>query len=141
MSIELYDNLLTADDFLYIHKEMQYELEPREQIEGALKNGLFSVVAKDNGEVIGMGRLVGDGFMYCYIQDVRVLPQYQNRGIGKSIVNKLIDYVRQNGIPNTSVSIGLMSARGKESFYEKFGFIRQPGDNIGTGMIKDISIE
>lgn len=140
MDIEFYDNLLSADDFLYIHKEMGYELEPREQIEQALKRGLFSVVAKDNDKIIGMGRLVGDGFMYCYIQDVRVLPQYQNKGIGKAIVNKLLDYAYQNGIPNTGISIGLTSAKGKESFYEKLGFIKQPNDNMGSGMIRDIDI-
>lgn len=126
---------------MYIHKEMKYEIEPREQIEQALKKGLFSVVAKDNGKIIGMGRLVGDGVMYCYIQDVRVLPQYQNKGIGKAIVSKLIDYARQNGISSTSISIGLMSAKGKESFYEELGFIKQPSNNIGSGMIMDIDIE
>lgn len=141
MSIKFYDNLLTADDFLYIHNEMQYELEPREQIENALKKSLFSIVAKDNEKIIGMGRLVGDGFMYCYIQDVRVLPQYQNKGIGKTIVNRLIDYACQNGIPNTNISIGLTSAKSRESFYEKLGFIKQPNNNIGHGMIMDIDIE
>lgn len=108
MSIEFYDNLLTADDFLCIHKEMKYEIEPREQIEQALKKGLFSVVAKDNG---------------------------------KAIVSKLIDYARQNGILRTSISISLMSAKGKENFYEELGFIKQPSNNIGSGMIMDIDIE
>lgn len=141
MKIEYYDNILTAEDFLQLYKEMHYEPEPREQLEQALKNGLFSVTAKENGKIIGMGRLVGDGFMYCYIQDVRVSPPYQNKGIGKTIVNKIIQYASQNGIHNTNISIGLMSAKGKEGFYEKLGFIRQPNDTMGFGMMKEITVE
>ncbi len=141
MSVEFFQNILTADDYLYIHKEMQYQLEPKEQIEQALKKGIFSVVVKDGEKIIGMGRMVGDGYMYCYIQDVRVLPQYQKKGIGKAIINKLLDYARQNGIPNTSISIGLTSAKGKENFYEKFGFVKLPDVHMGSGMYRDIDIE
>ncbi|MCR5501527.1 MAG: GNAT family N-acetyltransferase [Lachnospiraceae bacterium] len=32
-------------------------------------------------EVVGMGRLVGDGVMYWYLQEIVVLPEYQGRGI------------------------------------------------------------
>ena len=141
MGIQLYDNVLTAEDFLYIHKEMQYAPDPREQIEQALKKGLFSVMAKDDEKIVGMGRLVGDGYMFFYIQDVRVLPQYQNKGIGKVIVNRLIDYACKSAISKTSISIGLMSAKGKESFYEKLGFSKLPSNNLGFGMTKDIDIE
>lgn len=140
MNIKLYENILSVDDFLYIHKEMGYELEPREQVELALTKSLYTVLVKDNNDIVGMGRLVGDGAMYFYIQDVRVLPHYQNKGIGKAIINKLIDFVHQNGISQTSISIGLFSAKGKESFYEGLGFNRQPCEEMGHGMCKEINI-
>ncbi len=31
--------------------------------------------------------------------------------------------------------IGLMSTRGMESFYKKFGFIERPNDGLGSGMV------
>jgi GNAT superfamily N-acetyltransferase len=140
LKIDYYENCLTAEDYLYIHEHMHYELEPKAQIEQALTRSLFTVTAKENGMLIGMGRLVGDGVMYCYIQDVRVLPDYQNKGIGTGIVRRLVDYVRLHGLPKTGISIGLTSAVGREHFYERLGFVRHPNADIGYGMVLDINI-
>ncbi|USB33384.1 GNAT family N-acetyltransferase [Paenibacillus sp. YPG26] len=141
MNIKFYDNLLSADDYLFIHQAMNYDLEPREQIEQALSRSIRTVTAKDGDKIVGMGRLVGDGLMYCYIQDVRVLPYYQNKGIGKAIINRMIEYARQNGLPNTVITIGLSSAKGAERFYENLGFIKQPCHDMGHGMYIDMEID
>lgn len=58
---------------------------PIEQVEQALKNDLLDIVAIVNDYVVGMGRLVGDGAMYWYLQEIIVLPEYQGNGIGTSI--------------------------------------------------------
>ena len=57
---------------------------PLPQAEAALRTGLFRVTAFCEGKAVGMGRLVGDGSMYWYIQDMAVLPEYQGRGIEKA---------------------------------------------------------
>ena len=49
----------------------------------ALENSLFSVVAIEHGDVIGLGRIVGDGGLYFYIQDLIVHPEFQGKGLGK----------------------------------------------------------
>ena len=95
---------------------------PIEQVEKALENDLFDVVAIVNNEVVGMGRLVGDGVMYWYLQEIIVLPEYQGRGIGTSIVNYLLDYIKKHTIEETFTSVGLTAAEGKSTFYERFGF-------------------
>ena len=75
-----------------------------------------------------MGRLVGDGAMYWYLQEIVVLPEYQGKGIGKSIVNRLIEYIKSTAILGTIIDVGLTAVKGKEPFYEKFGFsIRATG--------------
>lgn len=51
-----------------------------------------------------------------------MLPEYQGQGIGKRIVNKLLEHVRNTAIPGTGVEVGLTAVKGKEPFYEKFGF-------------------
>ena len=33
-----------------------------------------------------MGRLVGDGAMYWYLQEIVVLPEYQRQGIGAQLI-------------------------------------------------------
>jgi GNAT superfamily N-acetyltransferase len=140
MNIEFFDNQLTAEEYLRVHQELNYDLEPKAQVEKALEKSLFTVTVKDNGRIIGMGRLVGDGAMYCYIQDVRVIPAYQNHGIGRAIVSRLVEAARQNGISNTGISVGLTSAVGKEPFYEKLGFTALPGNDMGSGMYLDLDI-
>lgn len=93
-----------------------------EQADKAINNSLFNVVAKINGQIVGMGRLVGDGVMYWYLQEIIVLPEYQGKGIGKSIVIRLLEHIRETMQPGTQVSVGLTAVHGKEPFYEKLGF-------------------
>lgn len=126
---ELIDNVLTAEDFVQLKVATGFWDRPLEQAQKAIDNGLFNVVAIHNGQVIGMGRLVGDGAIYWYLQEIIVLPEFQGMGIGKSIVNRLLDYIKSSAIPGTHISIGLTAAKGKEPFYEKFGF-----ELTGSGM-------
>ncbi len=122
VEITLVDNGLTAEDFIRLKVATGFMDRPVEQVKKALKNGLFNVTAMHNGEVIGMGRLVGDGAMYWYLQEIIVLPEYQGQGIGKSIVNRLIEHIESTAIPGTKVEVGLTAVKGKEPFYEKLGF-------------------
>ena len=124
---ELIENELTAKDFIRLKVATGFVERPVEQVEKALKNDLYDVTAVYNGEVIGMGRLVGDGFLYWYLQEIIVLPQFQGQGIGTKIVNRLLEYIKENAAPGTIVSVGLTAATGKDTFYEQFGFSKSLG--------------
>ena len=67
-------------------------------------------------------RLVGDGAMYWYLQEIVILPQFQRKGIETMIVNHLVDYAKANSSTGKFTTIGGVSAKGKEPFYEKMGF-------------------
>ena len=137
---DLVDNVLHADDFLCLRKEVNFTLKTAEQAEIAIGNGLFNVAAISNGVVIGMGRLIGDGAMYWYLQDIAITPQYQGKGIGRAIVMHLIEYVKKTAIPGTQVMIGLSAAKGKDPFYEKLGFVSRPSETGGPGMQMMVNI-
>lgn len=122
LQFELIDNKLKAADFIRLKVVAGFMDRPVKQVEAALKNGLLNVSAICDGKVVGMGRLVGDGAMYWYLQDIIVLPEYQGKGIGTSIVNRLIEHVKHSVIPGTGIELGLSAVKGKESFYERFGF-------------------
>ena len=66
-----------------------------------------------------------------------VIPKYQNKKIGSQIMNKLLEKVNQIKIENTYVRVYLDDAKGKEKFYERFGFITREDANLGSGMILD----
>lgn len=101
----------------------------------ALQNGLLNVSAIYHDELVGMGRLVGDGAMYWYLQEIIILPNFQRKGIGTMIVEHLVDYAKANSITGKFTTIGGVSAKGKERFYEKMGF-----EIIPNGMKKMIEI-
>ena len=134
--IILVDNILQAEDFVRLRIETGFAEVPVEHARKALQNGLINVSAIYNGELVGMGRLVGDGAMYWYLQEIIILPQFQRKGIGTMIVNHLVDYAKANSTTGKFTTIGGVSAKGKEPFYEKMGF-----EIISNGMIKMIEIE
>ena len=94
--IRLIDNILQAEDFIRLRIQAGFVEIPVEHARKALRNGLMNVSAIYNGELVGMGRLVGDGAMYWYLQEIIILPQFQRKGIGTMIVNHLVDYAREN---------------------------------------------
>ena len=80
---------------------------------------MYILTAYENDEPIGMGRIVGDGAVICYVQDLIVIPEKQSDGIGGMILNRLKKFVAQEGIPGTTMMFDLMCAKGRENFYEK----------------------
>lgn len=132
----LVDNILKAEDFVRLRIETGFAEVPVDHARKALQNGLINVSAIYNGELVGMGRLVGDGAMYWYLQEIIILPQFQRKGIGTMIVNHLVDYAKANSMTGKFTTIGGVSAKGKEPFYEKMGF-----DIISNGLYKIIEIE
>jgi GNAT superfamily N-acetyltransferase len=83
-----------------------------------------------------MGRIVGDqGFIY-FIADVIVLPEFQGQGIGAMIMGSIIGYLRAHAPEHAYIT--LMAAKGKERFYEKFGFFTRPTEKHGHGMMLSI---
>jgi ribosomal protein S18 acetylase RimI-like enzyme len=90
----------------------------------SLQHSLYCVLAVQDEQVVGMGRIVGDGAIYFYIQDVIVRPAFQGRGFGRCIVDNLMSWIRNNAPPRAFV--GLFAAEGRDTFYAHYGFMRHP---------------
>jgi GNAT superfamily N-acetyltransferase len=90
----------------------------------ALPNSLYGVVAMQGTRAIGMGRIVGDGAIFFYVQDVAVQPEYQGQGVGKRLLGRLVRHI--NDVAPEKAFIGLFAARGTNPFYEQFGFRAWP---------------
>ena len=137
MAIAYRENALSAEDFLRLRHAVGWSGD-LEQIELSLQRGLYNVAALDGEAVAGMGRLVGDGVMYWYVQDVIVDPAYQGQGIGREIMTRLLAHIKGNSLPRSNATVGLMSAIGKHPFYEKLGFRVRPNEREGPGMVMQI---
>ena len=134
------ENNLTVEQYLHLRQLVRWKPLLREQAQRALDNSLYVVAAYHDGELVGMGRLVGDGAVICYIQDLIVVPNIQAHGIGSMIIERLIAYAYYIGLPCTTMMLDLMCAKGREKFYQKHGFIARPTDELGPGMIQYLEL-
>ena len=134
----IHENILTAEQFCLLQESVGFGKPDLKQSEICLRNSLYSLSVEIDNKIVGMGRIVGDGARNFYIQDINIHPDYQGQGIGKAIIEKLLLYIKSYtdklGLQNCRLQIGLMAAKGKESFYEPFGFIKRPNDSQGNGM-------
>ena len=76
------------------------------------------MIDEKTGKTIGMGRVLSDGTSDAYIQDLVILPEYRNKGIGKKLVKKLTHYCKSKKIN----WIALIAEPNQEGFYENIGF-------------------
>jgi len=134
MTVELFTLPPTAGEFVELRAACGWGAVEMAVAERALAAGLVNVVARDGGRLAGFGRVVGDGVLYFYVQDVIVHPDFRGRGVGRLIVELMLAEVLKRA--PVGATIGLMAAEGKEGFYEKFGFTRRPTDRLGAGMTR-----
>ena len=115
-------NELTAKEFIELWESVWDGAPTFEQVELGLRHTLFRVSIWDDDKVIAMARMNGDMGMNYYIKDVVVRPEYQGRGIGRMLINELMKFINDNGVPGTEIFVELCAMPDKMPFYEKFGF-------------------
>lgn len=94
-------------------------LEARATLPALIAGSFCFVVAKDHeGHIVGMGRVLSDGVSDAYIQDVAVLQDFRRRGIGRAIVDRLVQHCLERCIG----WIGLVAEPGTGDFYASLGF-------------------
>ncbi len=133
--LELKENVLDTDTYLYLRKKVGWIKLTDRQAGQAVNNSLFTVCAYMDGEPVGMGRVIGDGAVISYIQDLVVIPEAQKKGIGGQILLRLKRFVEEITEPGSRMMLCLMCAKGREKFYTDNGFTARPTDKLGPGMI------
>jgi len=115
-------NELSAEEFVYLWESVWGQAPTLEQAKLATDNTLFRVSVFDGDQIAAMARVIGDLGLCYYIKDVVVSPDYQGKGIGRLLINELLKFVNENGVPDTRISVELCAMPDKIPFYEKFGF-------------------
>lgn len=135
MDIKYIERFPTPAEYNMLTDSVGWGTRKESIIEEALKNTLYSLCVYDGDKLIGYGRLLGDKTIFLYIHSVMVLPEYQGKHIGTGILNKLLEQINKYKEVNPNIRTYLGAAKGKEGFYEKFGFITRPNEELGAGMI------
>ncbi len=133
--IRLDENKISVENFNYLTDKVDWGTRDNRIVEEALNNTLYSVSVYDDDKIIGYGRIIGDKTIFLYIQDIMVIPEYQGKKIGTKIMNALLTKINEYKKINPEIRTYLGASKGKEVFYEKFGFKTRSSVDLGEGMI------
>lgn len=129
--IKIVENKISVDDFNYLTDKVGWGTRGANVVEEALNNTLFSVSIYDDNKIIGYGRIIGDKTIFLYIQDIMVIPKYQGQKIGTKIMSALLTKIDEYKKVNPNIRTYLGASKGKEKFYEKFGFKTRSSVDLG----------
>lgn len=99
----------TAREYLELRGKVGWDSVEQSVAQNSLDNSLFNVSIRQAENLIGMARVVGDGFIYFYIQDVLVTPEYQGYGIGRALMERVENYLSKACSEGSTV--GLLAAK------------------------------
>lgn len=126
----------SVENFILLRQLVGWESPATSVTSVSIDNSLFWVCVYNSDQLIATGRVIGDGAMYFYIQDIIVAPEHQGLGIATTLMEHVESYLAQSCQQHATV--GLLSVRGKEAFYNKFGYLMRDGRTLGYGMCKFI---
>ena len=129
-----YVDYITPEEYMQLRKDVGWVEFPLEQAKACIENAYYVVCVRAGEKAIGVVRLLWDGGYIAFLSDVIVNSEYQGQGIGRKLVESCLIKLKNDMKPGYKVKISLNSAKGKEAFYEKFGFKVRPNDDVGAGM-------
>jgi GNAT superfamily N-acetyltransferase len=86
----------------------------------SLANYLHGEWLYEGDELVGMGRLIGDGGCFAQVTDMAVHPRLQGQGWGGRIMSRLMAWADAN-LP-AQCYISLIADNGAEKLYARHGF-------------------
>lgn len=84
-----------------------------------LPKSLYAVTLRENGRLIGMGRVVGDG-LHVQVVDIAVDPEFQGKGLSRQIMEKIMSFIDEKISETATVSL----FADVDWLYQKFGFVK-----------------
>lgn len=120
-SIVIETGLPALAEILDLYKSVgwaAYTAEP-EALYRAVQNSRHRYFVRQNGQLIGLLRAVGDGETIVYVQDILIRPEHQRKGFGKALLQQL----REESAQIRQFVLLTDDRPDKAAFYERCGLI------------------
>lgn len=131
--IQLVEHFPDAASYCRLRSEAGMSPKTLEAALKGLPNTLYGVSLQREGEVIGMGRIIGDGGCFYTVVDIAVSPAYQGQGLGKLIMSALDAWLRKNAEPSAYVT--LVADGEARHLYAKYGFVETAPASVNMEYI------
>lgn len=119
--IQIYRNkAIHIDQLLALYQSVgwtNYTKQP-DMLDQAYKHSLLSLAAYDEGDLVGLIRVVGDGYSIIFVQDILVNPDYQRRGIGRLLLETVLEEFKHV----YQIHLATDQTAKTMAFYESLGF-------------------
>jgi GNAT superfamily N-acetyltransferase len=122
----------TVTEYESIVASVGFRTHDHAAVEIALANTVFAVCAVEEQEVVGVGRIVGDGAISFLLTNIMVRPLHQRRGIGTRIVQSLCGLMET--LPYKNIVLEVVALPELQRFYERVGF--KASRNAPPGMVR-----
>ena len=93
-----FDNKITVEEFNFLFESVGWGKLDERLVLKSIENLLFITTAVIDGKVIGLARVCGDGGYCIWVHDVIVVPTFQNKGIGKQLMQKAMNFIKNEFI-------------------------------------------
>ena len=129
---QLKEHILDSQTVIQLRASVGWDSLSESTLTKALSHSIFFASIWYQGKAVAMGRIVGDGHQYFYLQDMIVDPAYQKNGLCQRITEHLVSKVKN--IAEPGAFFGLMAAANVASVYQKYGFVERPANMPGMVM-------
>ena len=134
MTYRVVNRTPTVTEYNSVREAAGLNVKDKLAAQRGLANTLFGVCVMKDESVVGIGRVIGDGGLFFDIVDIAVAADHQKQGVGKLIMEALMEYVSVAALPSSIIC--LMANKGVAPFYEKFGFKQRDADMPGMMIRK-----
>jgi ribosomal protein S18 acetylase RimI-like enzyme len=118
VSISIREGIPTPEEYNRLRESVGWPTCNSDAATDSLPKSLYCVCKFRDEKIIEMARVVGDGGLVLYIQDVIVISSFQGQGIDRMLTDSVMGYICSQASHNAT--IGLMAAKDKESLYRKW---------------------
>ena len=121
-----YNEPVKVEDVIQVFKNsgITRPVDQKERIQKMLDHANIILTAWDNNRLVGIARALTDFSYCCYLSDLAVDKDYQKKGIGKELIDRIKEIIGEE------VALILLSAPNAMDYYPKVGF-----DKVENGFI------